>query len=95
MTDTVDGSEIPRPTTWDVQNPAKYWGKLPIYQPQLVSRISSINSMTSLLFFSWDFSELPGMMWKPQVRSSHLGRAKKPVYIPENTTCPLNKGRFQ
>ena len=30
MTDTVDGSEIPRPTTWDVLlTPEKYWGKLP------------------------------------------------------------------
>ena len=23
--DTVDGSEIPFPTTWDVQNPCKSW----------------------------------------------------------------------
>ena len=31
---TVDGSEIPRPTTWHVWNPCKSWEKLPF--PQLV-----------------------------------------------------------
>ena len=27
--DTVDGAEIPRPTTWDVKKPCKWWDKLP------------------------------------------------------------------
>ena len=60
MIDTVDGSEIPRPTTvWMVQKPPRY---LP---DQLVSRILSINRMFifqakvsgHLGLFFWDIAD--------------------------------------
>ena len=49
LNDTVDGSEIPRPTTvWMYPKPCKQWDKIPF--PQLVSLPdSSINSMTTKL----------------------------------------------
>ena len=44
---TVDGSEI-RQTIWDVENPVNTGIN---YQPELVSGISSINSITHVIFF--------------------------------------------